>query len=140
MMIPKNFVIVDAIPRTMRGQVDRDALLRKLEEVGATAPRNQTEEQITRIWEQALGSAPIGVHDNFFRLGGHSLLATQVVARVSNIFNVDVPLRRLFEAPTIAEMAETVEHLAKEGRARIQTVPAIKRVVREAEFLLTGVK
>jgi amino acid adenylation domain-containing protein len=140
MMIPKNFAIVDAIPRMMRGQVDRDALLRKLEEVGATAPRNQTEEQITRIWEQALGSAPIGVHDNFFRLGGHSLLATQVVARVSNIFNVDVPLRSLFEAPTIAEMAETVEHLAKESPARIQTVPAIKRVVREAEFLLTGVK
>ena len=68
-------------------------------------PRNETEKVIAGIWQDLLGIEPIGVHDNFFELGGQSLLATQVVARVRATFQTDLPLRRFFEGPTIAQLA-----------------------------------
>src|SRR5439155_572543 len=72
------------------------------------APRNETEQIIARIWQELLGIEPIGVHDNFFELGGQSLLATQIVARVRTVFKVELPLRKFFEVPSIAALAETV--------------------------------
>jgi len=72
------------------------------------APRNETEQIIARIWQELLGIEPIGVHDNFFELGGQSLLATQIVARVRTVFKVELPLRKFFEGPSIAALAETV--------------------------------
>jgi phthiocerol/phenolphthiocerol synthesis type-I polyketide synthase E len=72
------------------------------------APRNETEQTIAGIWQELLGIEPIGVHDNFFELGGQSLLATQVVARVRTALKTDLPLRRFFEEPTVAELAHAI--------------------------------
>src|SRR6516164_7500680 len=73
--------------------------------VDCVAPRNKTEQTIAAIWQELLGIEPIGVHVNFFELGGQSLLATQVVARVRAALQTDLPLRRFFEGPTIAQLA-----------------------------------
>jgi len=76
--------------------------------VDCIAPRNETEQTIAGIWQELLGIEPIGVHDNFFELGGQSLLATQVVARVRTALKTDLPLRRFFEEPTVAELAHAI--------------------------------
>ena len=76
--------------------------------VDCVAPRNETEQTIAGIWQELLGIEPIGVHDNFFELGGQSLLATQVVARVRTALKTDLPLRRFFEEPTVAELAHAI--------------------------------
>jgi phthiocerol/phenolphthiocerol synthesis type-I polyketide synthase E len=75
------------------------------------APRTEIEQSIAAIWQEVLGVAPIGVHDQFFELGGHSLMATQLIARLREAFPVELPLSRLFEAPTIAGLAEIIEEL-----------------------------
>jgi acyl carrier protein len=87
------------------------AVLHARPQVTATyeGPRSDVEEQLVEIWQGLLGIERIGIHDNFFELGGHSLLATQVVARVQRSLGVEVALRTLFEASTIAELAERVE-------------------------------
>jgi acyl carrier protein len=69
------------------------------------APRTPTEETLAAIWGEVLKLAKIGSHDNFFELGGHSLLATQLVSRIRRAFSIELPLRHLFESPTVAEMA-----------------------------------
>jgi len=76
--------------------------------VDCVAPRNETEQTIAGIWQELLRIEPIGVHDNFFRLGGQSLLATEVVARVRTALKTDLPLRRFFEEPTVAELAHAI--------------------------------
>ena len=73
-----------------------------------TAPRNQREKRLAKLWEGLIGVEPIGIHDNFFELGGHSLLATQMVTALRQDFGVDFPMRRLFETPTVAELANVV--------------------------------
>jgi amino acid adenylation domain-containing protein len=113
-MVPSTIVLLNALPRTAKGKVDRSALplptrLRASEEsfVGA---RNEVEQRLTTIWSEVLKYRQVGIHDNFFtHLGGHSLLATQLISRVRDAFDIDLPLRRLFEAPTIAELAVVVE-------------------------------
>ncbi|HEY0735657.1 MAG TPA: amino acid adenylation domain-containing protein, partial [Herpetosiphonaceae bacterium] len=116
-MIPAAFVFLDALPRTPSGKLDRGALPEptaygtQLAESGPAfvAPRTPTEELLAGIWERVLGRAPIGVYDQFFELGGHSLLVTQVISRVRETFQVELPLRSVFEAPTIAELARRIE-------------------------------
>jgi amino acid adenylation domain-containing protein len=81
------------------------------------APGNKTEQQIAQIWEEVLGISGPGIHDNFFELGGHSLLATQVTTRMRKILNVELPLRTLFENPTIAGLSGFVRWAAKEKKA-----------------------
>jgi len=78
-------------------------------------PRNQAEETLTQVWQDLLGFEQIGIHDNFFELGGHSLLATQVVSRVRTALQVELPLRTLFEAPTIAKLAIKIATLGSVG-------------------------
>ncbi len=73
------------------------------------ASRNRIEQEIAGVWEHLLGVSPIGVHDKFFELGGHSLLAVQLLSRLREMFQVDIPAQRLFEAPTIAQLAESIE-------------------------------
>ena len=73
------------------------------------APRTDTETKIVGVWEHLLGVAPIGIHDKFFELGGHSLLAIQLLARLREIFDLDIPVQRIFEAPTVAQLAQTIE-------------------------------
>jgi hypothetical protein len=78
-------------------------------QVEFVAPRDERETAIASIWEELFGIAPIGVYDNFFELGGHSLLGTQVVSRVRAALEVELPVRVLFEGPTVAELAAAVE-------------------------------
>jgi len=113
-MIPSAFVLLDRLPRTPNGKVDRAALPAPGSDrpdlpEACTAPRNTTEEALAEIWCAVLGLKQVGVHDNFFDLGGHSLLVAQVLARVRQAFAVRLTLRHAFEAPTIVQLAVTVE-------------------------------
>jgi len=113
-MIPSDFVMVDALPLTPTGKVDRRALPlpdRTRPDLDSTfvAPRTDTESLIANLWSQILGVEQVGVYDNFFDLGGHSLMATQILSRLRNIANVEIPLRAMYETPTVANLAEAVE-------------------------------
>ena len=113
-MIPSSFVRLRALPLTPNGKIDRQGLPApgqgrpELEEP-YIAPRTPVEERLAGIWAEVLGLRPIGVQDDFFELGGHSLLATQVVSRVREAFQVELPLRSLFETATVASLAESIE-------------------------------
>ena len=112
-MIPSAFVMLDALPLTPNGKVDHHALpppdhIRTGAEEQYVAPRTPLEQSLARIWSEVLNVEQVGVHDNFFDLGGHSLLATQVVSRVREIMHVEVMLRDLFAAPTIAALAQII--------------------------------
>ncbi|HEY0734132.1 MAG TPA: amino acid adenylation domain-containing protein [Herpetosiphonaceae bacterium] len=113
-MIPAAFVALDALPRTPNGKLDRKALAADTTPVldqsqAYVAPTTPEEEMLAEIWAGILRREQIGIHDNFFALGGHSLLATQLIARVQSAFQVELNLSTIFEAPTIAEMAYTIE-------------------------------
>ena len=113
-MVPAVFVLLDAFPLTANGKVNRQALPTpddrrpELDQV-FVACRTPTEELLAAIWSQVLGVERVGIYDNFFQLGGHSLLATQVVSRIREAFQVEMPLRRLFEAPTVVGLAESID-------------------------------
>jgi amino acid adenylation domain-containing protein len=112
-MMPSAFVVMDELPRTISGKVDRRALptpdqARKDLEANYVAPRTPVEGMLADIWGQVLGIPRVGIHDNFFVSGGHSLLAMQVLNRVRTAFGVELPLRRLFGATTVAELALVV--------------------------------
>jgi phthiocerol/phenolphthiocerol synthesis type-I polyketide synthase E len=79
------------------------------------APRDETERTIAEVWSHFLGVEPIGVNDKFFELGGHSLLAIQLLARLREIFDLDIPVQRIFEAPTVAELARSIERDRREA-------------------------
>ena len=113
-MIPASFVLLEALPRTVGSKLDRRALAgvdlsRTAPCREFAAPATATETALAAIWRGVLAIEPIGVHDNFFALGGHSLLATQVIARVHERLAVDIPLRSMFEAPTIRQLASVID-------------------------------
>ncbi len=117
-MIPSTTVLLDELPVTANGKVDRAALpipdaVHPTDEETFAPPRSPMEELMLSIWTDVLEVERIGIHDNFFELGGHSLLATQVIARVRTIFHVEVPLRTLFEGPTVADLANYVEAILR---------------------------
>jgi amino acid adenylation domain-containing protein len=115
--------VLDALPLTPSGKVDRRALpdpgdVGIVEGDGFVAPRTPVEEALANIWQLLLGVDRVSVHDNFFALGGHSLMATQVVSRVREELQVEMDLRELFGAPTVAELAEVIfRKLAEEAPA-----------------------
>jgi len=117
-MVPGAFVLLDALPLTGNGKLDRAALPAPdfVAGDGFVAPRSLAEEMFASIWMNVLRRDKIGIHDNFFECGGHSLLATQVAARIRKHFDVAVPLRVLFESATIAEQAEHIAQLRAQGR------------------------
>ncbi|MEE8584336.1 MAG: amino acid adenylation domain-containing protein, partial [Acidobacteriota bacterium] len=111
-MLPSAFVMLDTLPLTPSGKVDRKALLQEslLEAGGEWAPPSTpTQELLAVIWSGLLSIEKVGALDNFFELGGHSLLATQVISRIRQVFEVELALRELFEAPTLAGLALRIE-------------------------------
>ncbi|RUS92603.1 hypothetical protein DSM106972_098580 [Dulcicalothrix desertica PCC 7102] len=115
-MIPVAYVVLESLPLTPVGKVNRHALpkidtLSLNVEENYVAPQTDVEQVLVEIWANILtmGKQPIGIHDNFFELGGHSLLATQLTSRIRDIFHIDLPLRSLFEAPTIASLAKYIQ-------------------------------
>ena len=127
-MIPAAFVFLDALPLSPSGKVDRRALpapeaVRPDLADAYVPPRDETETQLVAIAGELLRLERIGVHDNFFELGGHSLLATQFMARLRDSFGIELPLRTLFETPTVAAIATAI---ATAGADRGETAaPAI---------------
>jgi amino acid adenylation domain-containing protein/thioester reductase-like protein len=111
-MVPSAVVLLDALPLTTNGKVDRKALpAPDLSHAGGAdfvAPRSAAESAVAEIWADVLKIAPIGVHDNFFALGGHSLLAGQVLARLREVFQDHVTIQMMFEQPTIAELVVAI--------------------------------
>jgi amino acid adenylation domain-containing protein len=123
-MIPSAFVALDALPLTSTGKVDRRALPApeperrerpEHAERSWTAPRTPVEEVLCGIWEQVFGLARVSADDDFFALGGHSLLATQLISRLRGAFALELPLRALFDAPVLSELAGVVENALREG-------------------------
>jgi amino acid adenylation domain-containing protein len=113
-MVPSAFVLLDALPITPNGKVDRRALPapdQSRPDTGGdyAAPQTPVERALARIWGDVLRVERIGVDDNFFELGGHSLLATQVISRVRAAFDLNLPLRCLFETPTVGGLAQAIE-------------------------------
>ncbi|MFL6282296.1 MAG: amino acid adenylation domain-containing protein [Pyrinomonadaceae bacterium] len=132
-MVPSAFVMLDALPLNANGKVDRKALAATpATQADAcdsyVAPRDATEEMIAGVWAEVLRVERVGAHDDFFALGGHSLKATQVVSRLRRLFSVELPLRALFAAPTVAELAGSVEALRATGAS---TLPPVSRASRD---------
>jgi amino acid adenylation domain-containing protein len=140
-MVPSAFVTMDAMPLTANGKVDR----RNLPEPGkvneepsgeAEGGRTPVEELLAGMWAQLLGAESVGVNKNFFELGGHSLLATQLVSKIKEAFQVELPLRIIFEAPTVAALAEAVEAARLEAAGL--RIPPIEPVPRDAALPLSS--
>ncbi len=139
-MVPVGFVPLDALPLMPNGKINRRALrasdrTRPELEKGFVAPRTAAEDLMAEIWAQVLEVERVGIYDNFFELGGHSLLATQAVSRMREAFAVDIPLRRLFEVPTVAGLAESIEAARRSGR-NLQA-PPILPVPRDGDLPLS---
>jgi amino acid adenylation domain-containing protein len=116
-MVPSAFVVLSELPLTSHGKVDRKALSAPdaaslVAAADFVAPRTSTEESLAEIWAGLLPPRPIGAGDDFFHIGGHSLLATQLVSRIREGFGIELPLRRVFERPTLAAMAAEIEAAA----------------------------
>ena len=129
-MIPNAFVLLESLPLTSNGKVDRRALpkpdLDSTQVEKFVAPRTPIEEMLTQIWAQVLKIEQVGIHDNFFELGGHSLLATQLVSRIRNLFKVELPLRELFTKATVAQLGRSLQQLQQQDIA-LTSVPILKR-------------
>lgn len=113
-MVPATYTLLTEWPMTPNGKIDRKALPKPDEnslvrENAFVPPRNETEEMIAGIWQKLLGIEQVGIFDNFLELGGHSLLIVQMVSQLREVFQVDLPLRSLFEAMTINELAQQIE-------------------------------
>ncbi|BAY25366.1 amino acid adenylation [Calothrix sp. NIES-2100] len=138
-MIPSALVLLESLPLTPNGKVDRRALPKpelddtRLEKY--VAPRTPIEEMLTQIWSQVLKVEQVGIHDNFFELGGHSLLATQLLSRIRNVFKVELPLRELFAAATVAELAHLIGQLQQQD-SEFSTAPIFRRA-ENADLLLS---
>ena len=139
-MLPSAFVQMERLPRTLNGKVDRKALpeletVRAAREIGDAAPRGPVEEIVAGIWSEVLKLPAVRRDDNFFTLGGHSLLVTHAILRVRDILKVELPIRGLFEAPTVVEFAELINKRLSEGSQPELTT--IERVSREGELPLS---
>jgi acyl carrier protein len=142
-MLPARFIIMEALPLSPSGKVDRRLLATQpLARAGReqafnefVAPGNEVELELCKICAELLSipwndeQSPIGIHDNFFELGGHSLLATQFISRIREIYKVELPLRTLFERPTIAELGKVIDQMKESGVGL--EAPAIRAVSRD---------
>jgi NRPS condensation-like uncharacterized protein/acyl carrier protein len=126
-MAPSVYILLDELPLTANGKIDRKALPEpgterpELERL-FTSPRTLLERTLAEIWAEVLRVEGIGIHDDFFDLGGHSLLATQVISRIRSVFGLNLPLRALFEQPTVAGLAEQIV-LARDNEVSLIAPP-----------------
>jgi len=130
-MLPSAYLILEHMPVTSNGKLDKRALPEpELEtnrsSVPFVAPRNPIEARVAEVWQEVLGHSPVGVNDDFFELGGQSLLATKVVSRLRALFQIDLPLRTLFENPTVAGLALAIDGAQRSDQTLAQS--AIERV------------
>jgi amino acid adenylation domain-containing protein len=135
-MVPSAFVRLDTLPLTPNGKIDRAGLPEPTRDrpeldVAYVEPRSVTENELAQIWAQVLSLDKVGIHDNFFELGGHSLAASRVVAQVVNTFQLDLPLRTLFDAPTVAEMAAIIT----QNQAKRASDAVLAQLLREVEAM-----
>ncbi|HEX3127371.1 MAG TPA: amino acid adenylation domain-containing protein, partial [Thermoanaerobaculia bacterium] len=128
-MIPASWVFLDSLPLNPNGKVDRNALARiepqAEEQAGFEPPRTATEELLAGAWAEVLGVERVGARDDFFDLGGHSLLATRLVSRVRGLFQVELPLRALFETSVLSGLAERIDRLRQDGEG-LQPPPILR--------------
>ena len=135
-MIPSAFVIIDALPMTPNGKIDRRRLpepgnLRPALDSAYTAPRTPMEKELAGIWAEVLALERVGVQDDFFDLGGHSLGAGRIISRVGAAFNVELPLKTLFDRPTVAAMAQAIlDKLVSSAHPQM-----IERILSEVEAM-----
>ncbi|NCQ83110.1 MAG: amino acid adenylation domain-containing protein [Microcystis aeruginosa W13-18] len=117
-MVPNAFVILDALPLTANGKIDRRALPPSESSSEPSekyvAPRNPIEDILVNVWSEILKVEKVGINDNFFELGGHSLLATKLVAQIRDRLKIELPLRQLFNTATLAELAQGIEQLKQQ--------------------------
>ncbi|MEA2563973.1 MAG: hypothetical protein QOH06_5477 [Acidobacteriota bacterium] len=137
-LVPSLIVLVDSFPRTPSGKIDRRALARLEVQAPVEAfepPRTPVEEQVAEVWSEVLKRPRVGIHDDFFALGGHSILALQVATRLREAFGVEVPLRQIFEASTLADLAREVEMVLRTGTGPVP--PPLVPMPRDREIPLT---
>ncbi|GCE14614.1 non-ribosomal peptide synthetase [Tengunoibacter tsumagoiensis] len=141
-MRPAIWLFKEQLPLTANGKVDRRALplptvqAKELESVQDHGqPVDPIQEYLVQLWASLLKQGPIGIHDNFFAAGGHSLLATQLIARIRATFHQDLPLRAIFEAPTIAQLSERIIHQQQSSQAH-ERLTAISRQERQERLPL----
>jgi len=134
-MVPSQFLQVDAFPLNVNGKADRPVLAERIPAVASASAgfngMDAVQQKIAEVWCTVLQRSEVGLHDNFFELGGHSLLATQIIARLRSAFDVPVPLRAIFEAPTVAGLAEIIQRHSAEAAEQED----IARILSEVEGL-----
>ncbi|MGI2902885.1 amino acid adenylation domain-containing protein [Tolypothrix sp. VBCCA 56010] len=140
-MVPSAFVTLEVLPLTPNGKVDRrslaaSGLIQVESEDIFVAPCTPVEEILAGIWAEVLDVEKVGIHDNFFTLGGHSLLATRVISQIQKVFEVKLPLHRLFDKPTVAKLATEIEKAVSIADSGLEAT-IIERISRSHELPLS---
>ena len=134
-MVPSSFVLVDSLPLNANGKVDRRSLadreIQQAADMTAAPDLSPVQNKLMGIWRDVMGVTAVKLDDNFFELGGHSLLAVQIIARTRNVFGIPVPLRCIFEAPTVAGLAEIIAQYSSGSHEEED----VARILREVEGL-----
>jgi acyl carrier protein len=129
-MVPSAIIVLEQLPRTRHGKLDRQALpvvesSRFNQSLTHTPPQTPLQKIIADVWRERLDLRQVGLHDNFFQLGGHSLLVIQVISELRKQLAIDLPVQLLFQSPTINELAESIELLRTLEQVRLVSVNGI---------------
>lgn len=130
-MVPSALVVVEALPLTSSGKIDRNKLppiqAQNLSATISAPPSSPVEQVLAAIWTEVLKIDNVGVQDNFFESGGHSLLATQMISRIREAFSIDIQVRKIFETPTLADLAQHIETMGKDESSNIPPIVPVER-------------